>query len=153
MSELKPAPRHGALPGNKNAVRSGFHTQKLPAGCEDIEAATCVLGEQLEAEILARHGEIDVYRAALIRNCVLHERRLQLVQRWLRIKGPKLEISDRTQLLRDAGSAAKDLTKTMQELGLDQKAQGKIWEHLKYDDAEPQGDVDESAGVSREPAD
>ena len=112
----------GAQPGNRNRLRHGLRTGRLPAHCSYITRATDELRRQLEDEVVKFHGELDVYHAAVIQSIIRHERRAQLLQKWLRDAsraGAKpLTIMEGAQLLRDISAATESRNRALRELGL-----------------------------------
>jgi hypothetical protein len=112
-------------------VKSGLNTNQLPRGCRRIAERVANLEEQILGEIAARNnGEIPLFQAALIQSACRHEQRVQLLYRWLRIKGESLEMSDKTQLLRDIGTATTARDKCLKDLGLQLPVESDNWASL-----------------------
>jgi hypothetical protein len=147
-------PQPGAPRGNANHMRHGLSAAKLPKGCEHISNRVGVFRRQLENEVIASHGEIGVYHAALIQSSVRHETRAKLLSRWLReseneirttiskgsangngttpettVTCTSLGILEKAQLLRDISNASDSRDKCLEKLRLD-KAHETAWPML-----------------------
>ena len=70
----------GAPQGNTNAMRHGLRCGTLPSGFRSITNSVSRLRQELETEIVQRHGTVDTYRAALVQSCCRHEQRAALLQ-------------------------------------------------------------------------
>ncbi len=137
------ASRPGAQPANRNALRFGLRTSRLPAGCGHVANATNALRLALEDAVTAQHGAISVYRAALIQSAVRHETRAMLLARRLRLSETSrapgesvpssgsqsskpaqsggLDVQDYLAILRDISSATDSRDRCLERLKLDQE--------------------------------
>lgn len=117
-TEMKPSNgKGGAPPGNKNAVRHGLTTGKLPVGCGWVATLTNHLRTALENAVIAAHGEITLYEAAVINTAIRWERHAMLAQRWLRITAD-LTIDQKLAFHREVARASTERDKCLKELGL-----------------------------------
>lgn len=118
--------RGGAPLGNKNSQRHGLRGASLPKACKYIEYSLQAFRRSIESAVLANRGEIDLPSAALVNSSCRHERRCQLLERWLRKGMETLPLSDRLAILKDLSSATDARDKCLKMLSLTP-------EHVKRD--------------------
>ena len=110
--------------GNRNAIKTGVHsymsTGRLPPGCSYVTRLINRMRGQLEAAVGERHGEVDVYRAAVVQSACRHESRCILLQRYLREASDELSVTDRATLLREMSNATTQRDRCLKQAGLDQ---------------------------------
>lgn len=112
----------GAPRGNANAAAHGLRGSKLPPGCKHEESAVYRFRAFVREALFATHGEVDLYREALLASAVRHEMRALLAARWLRKEGDKLPLSERLALLATVSSATDARDKALKSMGLDKQA-------------------------------
>lgn len=86
--------RSGPPKDNRNAMRHGLKAGKLPKGAAYIEVRLNTFRRILEDEVIDAKGEVSLGDAAAIQTCLRWERHAMLAQRWLRIEGANLGVSD-----------------------------------------------------------
>ena len=111
--------RSGPKLGNQNATRHGMRGGKLPKGCQYIEGRVNALRRQVEEEVLAVKGEINLIDAAMINSVLKWERHGLLAQHWLRHEAAKLSPSDRLRFSEAIAKASDSRDRAIRALGLD----------------------------------
>ena len=127
--------------GNLNRFKHGcshlrIAGSKLPKGCMRAERIRNVLRSLLEAAVLARRDEIDVYHACLIQTAIRWETHSRLAARWLRLQYDQLSPADRLAYSREVASASTNRDRCLRALGIDRQAAGNLLDRL-YSTAEP----------------
>lgn len=112
-----PAPQ-----GNQNAVKHGLRmaTNSLPKGCARIRRERNQMRTALEGAVLAVHGTISVYRAAVIQTASRWATHAALCARWLRLADSNLPHGERLNYSREVARASSERDKCIQALGLDE---------------------------------
>lgn len=108
----------GAPQANRNAMRHGLRAGMLPKGAAYIKRECDTMRREIETAVLARHGEVDLYRAALIQTAMRWERHGMLVQRWLRKEAVTMDAAQRLAYSRDIARASENRDRCLKELGL-----------------------------------
>jgi len=136
--------RGGAPAGNRNRMQSGLSAVRgwltigsLPKGASYIRRTLGRMRTELESAVLAMHGEITPYHAALIQSATRHEARSMLAGRWLRLEGAKASLADRLSLLATVTNASDARDKCLEKLGLDKRPGANPWAALDADSREP----------------
>lgn len=127
-------PKGGAPRGNRNAktrhgVRGYLALGRMPAGASYVRKLVFGLRKHLEATIIDQHGEINVYRAALVQSSCRHEARAQLLTRWLRTD-EGLKLPERLAVLKEIGAASDSRDRCLERLGLNVDAKSDPWAML-----------------------
>ncbi|MCA9248392.1 MAG: hypothetical protein KDA42_14800 [Planctomycetales bacterium] len=125
---------------NKNAIRHGLTTGKLPAGCGYVERLTNQLRRALESAVLDIAGEIGLFAAATINTACRWERHALLAQRWLR-RGKDLTPADKLAFSRDVARASAERDKCIKALGLDHQDERDAWSVLDAVGVPPTADA------------
>lgn len=125
-----PAPKQ-----NLNAATNGLHLSRLrltslPPRWAHVTRTIAELRHALETAVQERHGEIDLYHAALIQSCCRWERHSQLAGKWLR-ENPDLPLSERMELSRTIATASDARDRCLKSLELDSKAGRNVWDCLR----------------------
>jgi hypothetical protein len=110
--------RKPGLDGNRNALRHGLKSGKLPAGCQYVENRLNAFRRQLEDQILALRGEITLLDAANIQTAIRWERHGCLAQLWLRMAGTKLKPMDQLNFSREIARASTERDRALERLSL-----------------------------------
>ena len=108
----------GAPQKNRNAMRHGLRAGQLPKGASYIKRDCDALRRVIEDVLLAKHGEIDIYKSALIQTAIRWERHAMLVQRWLRKEVDDMNAMERIAYSKDIANASTNRDKCLKELGL-----------------------------------
>src|SRR5262245_58388668 len=135
MGTLTTMPRlqQAGARGNRNSLKNGntaFLSGRWPGGCQAITRAVRKLRKQLEGEIIARTGDLDVYSAALIQTATRHEARALLWQRWARERFDTLTTEQLLAITRELGSASDARDRCLKALGLDVRPGADPWGDL-----------------------
>ena len=121
-------------PGNRNAMRHGVYSYlalgRMPKGCGYIYTLSRKLRTQLELELVNKHGEVSIYRAALVQTACRHEARAQLSSRWLKHNADEMNHHDRLSYLREIGNASDARDRALKAIGLDADGRENILEAL-----------------------
>jgi hypothetical protein len=125
---------------NTNAMKHGLMAGKLPPGCSYIRTAVGKLQAALQAATLQVHGELDVYRLALIHSAMRWERHALLAQKWLRDNAGTMNAADRLAYSRDVARASSERDRCLKLLGLDRSKQD-AWIDALYSDAPATGET------------
>jgi hypothetical protein len=110
--------RPGGQRNNRNCLRHGLRSGKLPDDCEYIEWSLNAIRRRLEDAVLAARGEVGLLDAANIQTCIRWERHSALAQRWLRIKGGELAPMEQLKFSREIAKASTERDKALAALGL-----------------------------------
>jgi hypothetical protein len=102
-------------------MRHGMKAGKLPKGCKYIEIRVNELRRQVEAEVVALKGEINLLDAAAINSIVKWERHGLLAAHWLRHEIGSLSASDRLRFSEAIAKASDARDRNIKLLGLDIK--------------------------------
>lgn len=134
----------GAPAKNRNActhsIYSYLHSNRLPADAGDIERDLEQLRNDLDASVVAAHGEVDLPRAAMIQSAVRHEGRCRLLLRWLEQMGDDLTTDQRITVLRDLGRATDQRDATIAKLDIEKKPESQVdWAQALVVTAKPEG--------------
>ncbi|MEQ8787144.1 MAG: hypothetical protein RIC55_12635 [Pirellulaceae bacterium] len=113
--------RPGAPTGNRNATRHGLRGSGLPPGCSYLASQLTTFRRYLRGLVAERQGNVSIYAEAVIQSACRHEKRALLSARWLRIEGDRLNIDQRSKLLRDEATATDARDKCLAALGLDRQ--------------------------------
>lgn len=122
--------RAGAPDANRNATKHGLRANRLPPGTERLAGHLKKLQADLEAAIIEREGEVDIYHAALVQSAIRHERACYLMWRWLRLEGDTMKVDQRVSLLANASVATEKRDKALKLMGLDKRENADIWSDL-----------------------
>lgn len=123
------------LPVARERSPSGLFSKRhrLPADCNRLANEMASIREQLEAAVMARHGEINIFHAAAIDSVLTHHKRLRLLERWLvRPKHVRqtpgnidrenttsaIELSERVKILKEESAASDARAKAINALSL-----------------------------------
>lgn len=120
------ARREGGQPGNGNAVKHGLRIAKAHTDWSSIENDAYTFRTALRNAVVDAHGSLTLLADALIQSACRHERRAALAERWLRLQGDALPLSDRINLLAAVSSATDARDKAIRSLGID-RPQGNEW--------------------------
>lgn len=112
----------GAPVGNRNAMRHGLRTARLPQGCERIGRDLNRVRMSLEDAVVACKGNVQVNDALRINAAIEWERHRRLAGRWLNQNFDAMSHDSRLAYSRDAAKAATERNKVTESLGLDQSA-------------------------------
>jgi hypothetical protein len=104
--------------GNAKALRHGMRGSKLPKGCEWIEVRVNDLRRQVEAEVIAVKGEVNLVDAAAINSILKWERFGLLAGHWLRKEADKMSCSDRLRFAEAVARASDYRDRNIKALGL-----------------------------------
>lgn len=133
----------GAPRKNANALQHGqrsmlvrFNLGSMPAKLKRIERSVNEFRRVIEAAVVAAHGSIGVYQAALVQSACRHETHSLMVQRWLRLNVDVLSHDQRLSYSKAAADASTARDKCLERLRLDATA-GDIADWLYSDDPEP----------------
>lgn len=74
--------------------------------------------DALEAEVAARLGEVDLYRAALIQSASRHEGVAALWSNYLKTHSRELGVAERLQICREVRNATDARDRCLREMGL-----------------------------------
>lgn len=154
---VAPAPAH-----NVNGLFSRKH--RLPADCGNLATELISIRDQLEAAVIAKHGEVSLQHAAIIESVLIHHKRQRLLERWLiRPKHVKprpwesdednntaaIPLKERIQLTKDEAAAADARAKAITSLGLgDSNNDGIPWATVFAGIAKVAGVIDTKASKS-----
>ena len=123
-------PQGGAPRGNVNAMRHGLRSGSDPPGCSYITRQASEFRQSLEAKVLAKTGEIDVYESSLIHTAVSWLKHGLKCRRWLRINFNDLSADQRVTYSREAPRAFESMTRCLKLLGLDVRPESDPWAAL-----------------------
>ncbi len=123
-------PQGGAPRGNVNAMRHGLRSGSDPKGCSYIGKQAGEFRQSLEAKVLARAGEIDVYESSLIHTAVSWLKHGLKCRRWLKVNFNDLSADQRVTYSREAPRAFESMTRCLKLLGLDTKPNADPWAAL-----------------------
>ncbi len=123
-------PQGGAPKGNTNAMRHGLRSGSDPPGCSYISKQACEFRNSLEAKILAKTGEIDVYESSLIHTAVAWLKHGLKCRRWLKVNFKDLSADQRVTYSRESPRAFESMTRCLKLLGLDVKPDSDLWSVL-----------------------
>jgi len=121
----------GAPRGNQNARRHGLRGRQLSREERYIANSTTTFQRECEAAVIASHGEVNIYHAALVQSAVRHETRAQLIGRWLRIaeeKGETLTLLDRANLLKQLSDASDARDRCLEKMDISKPSPRPPWE-------------------------
>jgi hypothetical protein len=107
----------GARRGNRNALRHGLHSSKLPAGCGYIEVQRNVFRRKLEDAVLAARGAVTLADQAYIfaaTKAFEHFKKCDHAE-----KEPGIKLETRLYCSSEAKKAAADIAKAIAALDLD----------------------------------
>lgn len=137
--------RSGPRPGHTNGIRHGLVCGKLPKDSRYIEVRSNVVRRALEAEILRARGEITVADAALVSAAMKWLRHGQLAQRWLRVEGDKLTLSERLNFSREVARAGSEVSKAIAALDL-ASSESSVWDVVALPpSSSPENDGDDKS--------
>ncbi len=137
----------GAPIANRNAVRHGLRTGKLPPGCGYVAALTNEFRASLEEEVLSRYRNIGVYRAAVINSACRWERHALLCLRWLRKESGNMTAEQRLVYSLEIAKASEKRDVCLSKLGLGRPTRADMFGELVYDmTAESDTQVSEETG-------
>src|SRR3972149_3432597 len=122
-----PAPK-----ANTNAATHGLRltVSRAPMGAEYVAKAVYRFRELVETAVVERHGEVTVYRAALIQSACRWELHSRLAGRWLKIAHDQLTAGGETGDSREIARASSERDRCLKELGLDRKDQSDVFDAL-----------------------
>ena len=127
-----------APPMNRNRTRHGLCAGRLPKGAAYVKRTCDGLRRAIEAEVLARHGELSLHHAALIQSAIRWERHALLVQRWLRLDCDRMDMATRLAYSRDIARASAERVKCLTALRLDRDRSRDILATLYAPHREPE---------------
>src|SRR5262249_46390584 len=130
MNETPQDRKSHAGKGNRNALRHGLKAGKMPDDCAYLEIRLNSLRRTLEDAVLAAYGGVDETRAAIILRAIDWERHRTLCQRWMRLKGKNLPLSDLLRLSEGMAKGSTELSKAIEALGLERDAKEDLMEKL-----------------------
>jgi hypothetical protein len=107
----------GARRGNRNALRHGLHSSKLPAGCGYIEVQRNVFRRKLEDAVMATRGGVTLTDQAYIFAATKAFEHFKKCDHGEKEPGVKLET--RLYCSSEAKKAAADIAKAIAALDLD----------------------------------
>jgi hypothetical protein len=111
----------GPPKGNRNAIRHGLSTSKLPKGAIYIEKACHKFRLNLENAVLEARGEITLIDASAIDTATKWVRHEKLCARWLRLKADTLSPDNLLKFSRDMAKASTERDKAIRLLKLEKK--------------------------------
>ena len=151
--------------GNTNALKSGLTASRhhltlgnMPKKLRKVQGHASALRRELEAAVVAVHGEITLLAAARIQTAVRLETTCQLARRWLMEALSDLSEGERLAYLREIGRASIERDRVLQRLGLDANETTTL-EALydapasSYSDDEGQDEADAGEPTASEPGD
>ena len=112
---------------NRNAIRHGLRTGKLPPKCGYITRTTNQLRHSLENHIFETRGQISLPDSAAIQTAVRWERHAMLCQRWLRLECDGMDASTRLAYSRDVAKASAERDRCIRSLGLEPNIEADPW--------------------------
>jgi hypothetical protein len=140
--------KQGAPIGNRNSLRHGLRAGSLPKGASYIKREINLLRREIETAVMNRHGEIDLYRAALIQTAIRWERHGMLVQRWLRREAGEMDAAQRLAYSRDIARASESRDRCLKELGLNAGDHADILDALYSTPDTPVGEAEHDKPIT-----
>ena len=122
----------------------------LPRGCSYITAALNTFRRALEAAVTELRGEVGLCDAALIQTCYRYERHAQLAQRWLRMEGESMNVTERLACSAAIAKASAERDRCLEKLGIDKRCNADPWDaidgRVATDDTEVEPTTDAQNG-------
>jgi len=137
--------------GNRNSLRHGLRSGKLPADCAWVEIRVNGFRRSLEDSVLESKGEITLTDAAIIRGVCESEKHHALAQRWLRKKGDKLKPLELLQFSKEIAKSAAEVSKEIAKLNLDRDSHEDVLAALYARSTAPKQITNESNGETDGP--
>ncbi len=107
---------------NKNSMRHGLRSGRLPKGCSYVKREADSLWNKIEDAVAdANDGIVTLYQDALIQTAIKWERHGMLAQRWLRLDARDMDASTRLSYSREIARSSVERDRCLKELGLDRK--------------------------------
>lgn len=120
-----PKRRGGGAPKlNRNHLGPGTHAfinGRWPAGASWVSRQGHQLRKALRAAVVEMDGATSIYAEATINSCVIHDSRRLLLQRWLRLEGDALPLTERAAILDRIGKATDARDNCLKALRLDRR--------------------------------
>jgi hypothetical protein len=122
--------KQGAPPGNRNAMRHGLRSGKLPLNCVYIERQINKLRRTLEDAVVAAHREVTILHASSIETACKWEMHGALALKWLREQGKNLKPMELLNFSQAIAKASTERDKAIATLKLDRDIKDDILEQL-----------------------
>ena len=119
--------RRGAPLNNSSSMRHGLRATKLPPGCSYIAKESNRFRRDVEAAVIDVHGEMDIYRTALVNSAMKWEQVSRLASRWLAIDHDELAPDQRLKFAMDAAKASDNRDRCLRLLRLDEEPGADPW--------------------------
>lgn len=113
-----PEPKRGSQIGNRNSLKHGLTSGRLPPGSSYIKRAMGRFVAAVEEAVVDAGGELDVMTAATIQSAMRWERHALLAQRWLVQAFGELSHADRLAYSREIARASSERDKCLRVLGI-----------------------------------
>ena len=111
--------RSGPPVANRNALRHGLKSGKMPAEMKYLEPRINRLRVSLENAIVAIRGEVTTPEAGLIQTCMRWEAHACKAHHWLRVHYNELKPLEKLQFSREIAKGSTERDKSIKELCID----------------------------------
>ena len=113
--------KRGAQPGNRNRLRHGLKSGKMPREMKYLEPRINRLRVSLENAIVDIRGEVTTAEAGIIQTAMRWEAHACKAHHWLRVEYDELKTLEKLHCSREIALASAARDKAIKELGIDQR--------------------------------
>lgn len=112
--------RSGPAKGNRNSLRHGLKSGKMPSEMKYLEPRINRLRTSLEDALLAIRGQVTTAEAGIIQTCMRWESHACKAHHWLRVHYDELSPVEKLHFSREIAKASAERDRSIAALGIDE---------------------------------
>ena len=119
--------------GNRNSMRHGLRSARLPAGCQQLGRQVAEFRRSLESAVVDARGSVSARDASIISAAVKWEIYSSLSARWLRLHDDTLAPAEKLRFAGESARASSSRDGCVRKLRLPEQG-GNLWANFDGDD-------------------